>query len=65
MNLHRSDIIPNGRDVNCPPPQVIREMEATVQFKKYRAMRRRYGEGMDAAGEASRIGKSIGDMLKR
>ena len=65
LNLHRSDIIPNGRDVNCPPPQVIREMEATVQFKKYRAMRRRYGEGMDDAGEASRIGKSIRDMLKQ
>ena len=40
-------------------------MEATVQFKKYRAMRRRYGEGMDDAGEASRIGKSIRDMLKQ
>ncbi len=40
-------------------------MEATVQFKKYRAMRRRYGEGMDAASEANRIGKSIRDMLNK
>ena len=50
--------------MNCLP-QAIREMEATVQFKKYRAMRRRYGEGMDDAGEASRIGKSIRDMLNK
>jgi hypothetical protein len=39
-------------------------MEATIQFKKYRTMRRRYGEGMDAVAEAGRIGTSIGDMLK-
>ncbi|KAL3827224.1 hypothetical protein ACHAXA_004699 [Cyclostephanos tholiformis] len=45
---------------------VIREMEATVQFKKYRAMRRRYGEGSDVSGEAHRIGEYVrGDILKR
>lgn len=39
-------------------------MEGTIQFKKYRTMRRRYGEGVDAAGEASRIGASLNDFLK-
>mmetsp|Transcript_3754 Transcript_3754/g.8428 ORF Transcript_3754/g.8428 Transcript_3754/m.8428 type:complete len:106 (-) Transcript_3754:2765-3082(-) len=44
---------------------VIREMEGTIQLKKYRTMRRRYGEGVDVVGEASRIGSSLGDMLKK
>ena len=44
--------------------QVIREMEGTIQLKKYRTMRRRYGEGVDEAGETSRIGNSVNDMLK-
>ena len=44
--------------------QVIREMEGTIQLKKYRTMRRRYGEGIDVAGETSRIGQSVNDMLK-
>ena len=39
-------------------------MEGTIQLKKYRTMRRRYGEGVDIAGETTRIGKSVGDMLK-
>ena len=43
---------------------MIREMEGTIQLKKYRTMRRRYGEGVDAVGEANRIGNSINDMLK-
>jgi hypothetical protein len=41
-------------------------MEATVQFKKYRAMRRRYGEGADVMGEATRIGEYVrGDMIRK
>mgnify|MGYP000355269411 CR=1 FL=1 len=44
--------------------QMIREMEGTIQLKKYRAMRSRYGEGVDETGEASRIGKYLNDMLK-
>lgn len=44
---------------------VIREMEGTIQLKKYRTMRRRYGEGNDVAGEAGRIGSSVNDMLKK
>eukprot|EP00804_Cyclotella_cryptica_P024157 CCRYP_015593-RA/>CCRYP_015593-RA protein AED:0.02 eAED:0.02 QI:96/1/1/1/1/1/3/3161/113 len=43
---------------------VVREMEATIQLKKYRTMRRRYGEGVDAEVEAHRIGKSVQNMLK-
>ena len=43
---------------------MIREMEMTIQLKKYRAMRSRYGEGVDEMGEASRIGKYLNDMLK-
>eukprot|EP01082_Thalassiosira_pseudonana_P015946 g13885.t1 g13885 contig9:667417-667887(-) len=43
---------------------VIREMEGTIQLKKYRTMRRRYGEGVDADGEASRIGQSLRDFVK-
>jgi len=39
-------------------------MEGTIQLKKYRTMRRRYGEGVDVAGETSRIVKSVNDMLK-
>ncbi|KAL3760246.1 hypothetical protein ACHAWU_001756 [Discostella pseudostelligera] len=42
---------------------VIREMEGTIQLKKYRTMRRRYGEGVDTIGETSRIAKSIGDIM--
>ena len=44
--------------------KIIREMEGTIQLKKYRTMRRRYGEGVDVAGETSRIGHSVNDMLK-
>jgi len=44
--------------------KVIREMEGTIQLKKYRTMRRRYGEGVDVTGETNRIGKSLYDMLK-
>ena len=44
--------------------KIIREMEGTIQLKKYRTMRRRYGEGVDVAGETSRIGNSVNDMLK-
>ena len=44
--------------------QVIREMEGTIQLKKYRTMRRRYGEGVDVVGETNRIGESVNDMLK-
>ena len=33
----------------------IREMEATIQFKKYRSMRRRYGEGADVVGDTNRM----------
>ncbi|KAL7551639.1 hypothetical protein ACHAWF_014821 [Thalassiosira exigua] len=43
---------------------VIREMEGTIQLKKYRTMRRHYGDGVDVAGEANRINKSVSDMLK-
>ena len=43
--------------------KVIREMEGTIQLKKYRTMRRRYGEGVDTIGETSRIAKSIGDIM--
>mmetsp|Transcript_20414 Transcript_20414/g.42684 ORF Transcript_20414/g.42684 Transcript_20414/m.42684 type:complete len:120 (+) Transcript_20414:1329-1688(+) len=43
---------------------VIREMEGTIQLKKYRTMRRRYGEGVDVTGETNRIGKSLYDMFK-
>jgi len=43
---------------------VIREMEGTIQLKKYRTMRRHYGEGVDVAGETSRIGTSVEEMLK-
>mmetsp|Transcript_23985 Transcript_23985/g.57906 ORF Transcript_23985/g.57906 Transcript_23985/m.57906 type:complete len:117 (+) Transcript_23985:194-544(+) len=43
---------------------VIREMEGTIQLKKYRTMRRHYGEGADVAGETSRIRNSLNDMLK-
>ena len=34
---------------------MIREMEATIQFKKYRSMRRRYGEGADVVGDTNRM----------
>jgi hypothetical protein len=34
---------------------MIREMEATIQFKKYRSMRRRYGEGADVVGDTNRL----------
>ena len=44
---------------------VIREMEGTIQLKKYRTMRRRYGEGVDVGGEASRIGRSLKDFLQQ
>mmetsp|Transcript_15635 Transcript_15635/g.33864 ORF Transcript_15635/g.33864 Transcript_15635/m.33864 type:complete len:117 (+) Transcript_15635:96-446(+) len=44
---------------------VIREMEGTIQLKKYRTMRRRYGEGVDVAGETSRIGKYVNGILKK
>ncbi|KAL7483710.1 hypothetical protein ACHAW6_009344 [Cyclotella cf. meneghiniana] len=44
---------------------VVREMEGTIQLKKYRTMRRRYGEGVDAEVEADRLGKSIQNMLKK
>jgi hypothetical protein len=44
---------------------VIREMEGTIQLKKYRTMRRRYGQGVDAAGEARRINDSLNDLIKR
>ena len=39
-------------------------MEGTIQLKKYRTMRRRYGEGVDVVGETNRIGSSVNDMLK-
>jgi hypothetical protein len=42
---------------------MIREMEATVQFKKYCTMQRWYGEGTDVVRETNRIlGKSKGEM---
>ena len=44
---------------------VVREMEGTIQLKKYRTMRRRYGEGVDVGGEASRIGRSLKDFLQQ
>ncbi|KAL7441870.1 hypothetical protein ACHAXH_007333 [Discostella pseudostelligera] len=54
-----------GRDYPHPEgiEYVIREMEGTIQLKKYRAMRRRYGEGVDTIGETSRIAKSIRDIM--
>ena len=44
--------------------QVIREMEATIQFKKYRTMRSRYGEGLDLSGETERLKKVVQDLMK-
>eukprot|EP00986_Skeletonema_menzelii_P020234 scaffold30594_cov154-Skeletonema_menzelii.AAC.7 len=44
---------------------VIREMEGTIQLKKYRTMRRRYGQGLDITGEARRINDSLNDLIKR
>mmetsp|Transcript_13619 Transcript_13619/g.19387 ORF Transcript_13619/g.19387 Transcript_13619/m.19387 type:complete len:114 (+) Transcript_13619:82-423(+) len=44
---------------------VIREMEGTIQLKKYRTMRRRYGQGVDVTGEARRINDSLNDLIKK
>ena len=43
---------------------MIREIEGTIQLKKYRAMRRRYGEGVDVVKESYRIETAINSMQK-
>ena len=40
-------------------------MEGTIQLMKYRTMRRRYGEGVDVAGEAERLAKVVQDLMKK
>ena len=45
--------------------QVIREMEGTIQLKKYRTMRQRYGEGVDAEGEAERLAQVVVKALMK
>ncbi|KAL3784275.1 hypothetical protein ACHAWO_001231 [Cyclotella atomus] len=44
---------------------VIREMEGTIQLKKYRTMRRRYGEGVDLTGEAERLANLVQGLMKK
>jgi hypothetical protein len=40
-------------------------MEGTIKLKKYRTMRRRYGDGVDVVGEAERLARVVQDLMKR
>jgi hypothetical protein len=44
----------------------IREMIGVIQLKKYRTMRRRYGDGqLDPQGEAERIQNACTDLVRK
>jgi hypothetical protein len=40
-------------------------MEGTIQLKKYRTMRSRYGEGVDLTGEAERLANVVKELMKK
>lgn len=44
---------------------MIREMEGVIQLKKYRTLRKRYGDGYDEKIENERILKAIEDLADK